>query len=381
MFKDYYQILGISPVASKLEIKQAYRTMSLKWHPDKNPGVDVTGIMQDINEAYKILNDDDCRERYDKEYKEFNNTRKYCQPDAQSTGSSSWDYDYDVHDEDLKNDINNARAYAKDLVEEFLKSLKETSKVAAKGAWEGAKGYVYAAVILSILGLCIRACVESQGNNNLSYDGMHRESSMEMSSLTANETVQTIEEFPNPDTWTKYYFANQAFSISVPSTVELRHEYDKYVRSLKKLGLSCNTEDVVFQQKNLANNNSEALSHYCRIMIQYRKSDAAETPSASDVFPLDSDVKADLREIVENELAPFRIIGEPSYNWINIKRIKAIEISYRRTGADNNTTACTMYLLFNTYEMVKMIVSYREQESDIWLPDLTNIIKTFSWEQ
>ncbi len=381
MFKDYYQILGISPEASKQEVKQAYRAKSLKWHPDKNPGVDVTGIMQDINEAYKILNDDACRERYDKEYKEFNNTRKYCQPDGQSTGSSSWNYDYDVHDEDLRNDINNARAYAKDLVDEFLKSLKETSKVAAKGAWEGAKGYVYAAVILSILGLCIRACVESQSNNKLSYDDMHGESSMEVSSLIDNKTVQTIGDFQEPDTWTKYYFANQAFSISVPATVELRHEYDKYVKRLEEYGLSCNTEDVVFQQKHLANNNPEALTHYCRIMIQYRKSDVGDTPSANDVFPLDSDVKAELREIVESELAPYKFIGEPSYNWIDLKGIKAIEILYRRTGADKNTTACRMYLLFNTYEMVKMIVSYREQESDIWVPDLPNIIKTFRWEQ
>ena len=32
-------------------------------------------------------------------------------------------------------------------------------------------------------------------------------------------------------------------------------------------------------------------------------------------------------------------------------------------------------------QMVKMIVSYREQERDIWLPDLINVIKTFRWEQ
>jgi curved DNA-binding protein CbpA len=161
MFKDYYQILGISPVASKQEIKQAYRMMSLKWHPDKNPGVDVTSIMQDINEAYKILNDDPSRARYNKEYREFNKQREFYQTSIQTTESFSWNYNYDVHDEDLKNDINNARAYAKNLVEEFLKSLKETSKVAAKGAWEGAKGYVYAAIILFILGLCVRACMET----------------------------------------------------------------------------------------------------------------------------------------------------------------------------------------------------------------------------
>lgn len=58
MFKDYYKILGISRQASAQEIKSAYRTMSKKWHPDINPGMDVTSIMQDINEAYAILKDE-----------------------------------------------------------------------------------------------------------------------------------------------------------------------------------------------------------------------------------------------------------------------------------------------------------------------------------
>ena len=381
MFKDYYQILGISPEASKQDIKQAYRMMSLKWHPDKNPGVDVTSMMQDINEAYKILNDDLSRARYDKEYWEFNKQREYYQTSTQTTESSSWNYDYDVHDEDLKNDINNARAYAKDLVDEFFKSLKETSKVASKGAWEGAKGYVYAAIILFILGLCIRACMETQKSPEYSYDNLQNEPSMVKSSLTSSSPVIVVEDYQVPDTWTKYYFANQAFSLSVPPIVELRHDYDKYVKRLEQLGLSCNTEDVVFQQKDLAKNDSKALSRYCRVMIQYNKGNVGDFPLASETFPLDSDERNELREIVENEVKPFGLIGEPSYKWISIKDAKAIETTYRRTGAENNTTACRMYILFNANEMVKAIISYREQESDIWLPDLTNIIKTFRWEQ
>ena len=381
MFKDYYQILGVSPVASKQEIKQAYRKLSLQWHPDKNPGIDVTSVMQDINEAYKILNDDLCRARYDIEYKEFNKQREYYQMSTQTTKSSSWDYDYDVHDEDLKNDINNARAYAKDLVDEFFRSLKETSKVAAKGAWEGSRGYIYAAIILAILGLCIRACMGSTNNHEFSNDFSQSESSSMKSSLTYSEPVSTVEDFQIPNSWMKYYFANQAFSLSVPPIVELRHDYDQYVKSLNKLGLSCNTEAVVFQQKDLSNNDPGALSRYCRVMIQYNKGNAGDFPSASETFTLDSDVRNEFREVVENEVKPFTIIGEPTYKWINIRDIKAIEVAYRRTGTDNNTTACRMYIIFNSNEMVKAIVSYREQESDIWLPDLTNIIKTFRWEQ
>ena len=380
MFKDYYQILGVSPYSSKQEIKEAYRKMSLKWHPDKNPGVDVTSIMQDINEAYKILYDDLSRIRYDKEYSEFNEQRKRCKMSTHTTESTSWNYEYDVHDEDLRNDINNARAYAKDLVDEFFKSLKETSKVAAKGAWEGAQGYVYGAIILFILGLCIRACVETQNSQKYTNDYGQSEPSLMKSSIAGGEPVSIVEEFKVPNTWNKYFLANQSFSFSVPPTVELRHDYDEYVKRHRELGLFCNTEDVVFQQKDLANNNPEALSHYCRIIIQYIKGDLGDFSSASETFPLDPDVRTELRQIVDNEIRPFKVIGEPSYKWISINAIKAIEISYRRYGTDENSTACKMYLLFNIYEMVKIIVSYREQESDIWLPDLTNIIKTFNWE-
>ena len=130
LFKDYYQLLGISPSASKQEIKTAYRSQCFKWHPDKNPEVDVTSMMQDINEAYKILNDDISRARYD----------------------------YEATDDDLRNDINEARKYAKDLVDEFFRNLKETSKVAAKGAWDGAYGYIIGGIIATIIFALIKAC-------------------------------------------------------------------------------------------------------------------------------------------------------------------------------------------------------------------------------
>ncbi|MFX1571755.1 MAG: DnaJ C-terminal domain-containing protein [Promethearchaeota archaeon] len=67
MVKDYYNILGIDKNASKDEIKRAFRKMARKYHPDVNPNEHKSGEkFKEINEAYRILNDDKKREMYDK---------------------------------------------------------------------------------------------------------------------------------------------------------------------------------------------------------------------------------------------------------------------------------------------------------------------------
>ena len=64
--KDYYNILGVSRSAGEREIKQAYRRLARKYHPDINPGdKSAEGKFKQINEAYEVISDKEKRRKYD----------------------------------------------------------------------------------------------------------------------------------------------------------------------------------------------------------------------------------------------------------------------------------------------------------------------------
>ena len=65
-FKDYYATLGLTKTATDKEIKQAYRKLARKFHPDVNPGDKVAeSKFKEINEANEVLSDPDKRRKYD----------------------------------------------------------------------------------------------------------------------------------------------------------------------------------------------------------------------------------------------------------------------------------------------------------------------------
>jgi molecular chaperone DnaJ len=64
--KDYYQILGVSRNASEKEIKQAYRRLARKHHPDLNPGdKSAEAKFKEINAAYEVISNAEKRKKYD----------------------------------------------------------------------------------------------------------------------------------------------------------------------------------------------------------------------------------------------------------------------------------------------------------------------------
>src|SRR5512146_1333333 len=65
-FKDYYATLGVTKTSTDKEIKQAYRKLARKTHPDVNPGdKSAESKFKEINEAYEVLGDPAKRKKYD----------------------------------------------------------------------------------------------------------------------------------------------------------------------------------------------------------------------------------------------------------------------------------------------------------------------------
>ena len=177
MFIDYYSILEISPSSTKEEIKSAYKKQAKKWHPDKNHGQDTTKKMQEINEAYLILNDDEARCRYDIEYTRFinfQNAKKKSEEKKQEKTSSEqsqrqqskqpeeeqkqeWteEKSYKFDDEILKRWMENAKKQAAANIKDMIIEFRDSSIIGFGTFFSTAFfviiKYVIFAIIMSII--------------------------------------------------------------------------------------------------------------------------------------------------------------------------------------------------------------------------------------
>ena len=95
-FIDYYKILGIDKTATTKDVKNAYRKLARKFHPDLNPDdKDAKKNFQQINEANEVLSDPEKRKKYDQygndwqHADEFEKQKQYREQSSGSRGARS----------------------------------------------------------------------------------------------------------------------------------------------------------------------------------------------------------------------------------------------------------------------------------------------------
>lgn len=326
--KNYYNILGLSSYEDSQDvILDRYRevTTQLRVHVlDK----DMSKQLVDVNEAFLVLSDKELKKKYD--YALSNNTEN----------------------EELLSLLATKREKAEHFINDKLSNVPKKHK---KNKWPA---IICGFFLLSALGTISRTC-------SLAY--MQEKSSR----------AEAVNTFIAPSDWTEYKIDN-AISLSVPNTMELRNDYDDYTQWMSNnLGV-LSSADAVFQQKELSSMSEDAYNTYARVLIQHFSFSPDEVEHHYESPGLVSEDYRNLNEMVDEEIKPYTYIDRPTWRWIDINGTKAIEGSYRRNG-DDGPVKCKIYLLSNYSEMAKIIVTFREKDGDRWASDLDNVIRTFKW--
>ncbi len=327
--KNYYDILGLSSYEDSQDVildKYKEVTTQLSSHVlDK----DMRGQLIAVNEAFLVLSDEELKKKYD--YALSSNL---------------------VNEELLK-----LFAAKRQKAEQFINDkLSNAPKKRKKNKWPA---IICGFFLLSALGTISRTCSQAYMQEKSSH-------------------ADIVQSFSTPFDWSEYKIDN-AFSISIPNTMELRNDYDDYTQwATNNIGL-LSSADAVFQQKNLSSMTKDAYNTYARVLIQHFSFSPGEVEHHYESPGLVSEDYRNLREMVDEEIKPYTYVDRPTWRWIDINGTKAIEGTYRRNG-DDGPVKCKFYLLSNHSEMAKVLVTFREKDSDRWASDLDNVIRTFKWE-
>ena len=62
---DPYDVLGVASNADDADIRQAFRRLAARWHPDRNPAPEAAARFRDAQRAYELLSDPERRRAHD----------------------------------------------------------------------------------------------------------------------------------------------------------------------------------------------------------------------------------------------------------------------------------------------------------------------------
>lgn len=90
-YKDYYQVLGLTKVATQDDIKRVYRKLARKYHPDISKEANAEEQFKEVGEAYEVLKDPEKRAAYDQLGEDLKAQRDFRPPPngAAGTGQSA----------------------------------------------------------------------------------------------------------------------------------------------------------------------------------------------------------------------------------------------------------------------------------------------------
>lgn len=196
-----------------------------------------------------------------------------------------------------------------------------------------------------------------------------------------------LSQYTPPQSWTTYELGFGSCSLSIPPTMELRKNSDSYTQDMNASGMNINANNIVFQQKGLGRQSAESSTRYARVIIGYLDGSYGDFLKKNETAPIDDELKNSIKAGVYQDIhrgsqlmGSSQLISGPIIKWVSISGIKALEVVYRRTGANNTTTTVRRYFLQNDNKAINIIISSRDQDAEYFQPALSNVIRAFKWK-